>query len=390
MLANELISRGLRLINEPGRGATLDPDDQADALTALIEILDSESVSKHFVPGISRHFFPMISGQAIYSYGAGAGLNLRADDFGSLVNGIPDPCPVKIEDAYIREGSTIVDNEIVDEFRFEAVGSWVLDADPTVEIINNQFKAEQPAAATSSTQALTNGPTALVAGRNYVLRVDAEVFAGTLDIELRDSAVAFTTFTIDASGFFELRFTWPTTVLPDLNLVTALTTDDVRLNSLSIIEDTKRDRLELPDSQGSDYSITIVDQTRYNRRFTKGTGGRPYEILFVRGPSEFGEIRFDNSAITGDILVMDVLVNRTKIRSLEDEIRLNPEAIKWIRYALADHLAPEYGKELTLRQVRIMDSAWDKLAASNRRINMLGVDRALRDRPTFDINRGDP
>lgn len=392
MLASELISRALRLINEPGRGATLSPDDQNDALVALQEILDSESVSKQFVPGISRHFFPMVQPKAIYTYGAGAGLDLRADDFGSLTSGIPDPCPVKIEDAYIREGSSIVNNEIVDSFRFESTGTWILDADPDVKILNNQYVAEQPAAATSSTQALNTGaaPTSLVAGRAYVLRVDAEVFFGTLDIELRDSAVAFETFTIDQSGFFELKFVWPTTVAPDLNLVTALTSDDVRLNSLSIIEEGKRDRLELPDSQGSDYSITIIDQTHYNRRFTKGTGGRPYQILFDRGPEEIAEIRFDNSAVTGDILVMDVLVNRTRVRTAEDEIRLNPEAIKWARYSLADAVAGEYGKELTRRQVVIMGEAWDKLAASNRRINSLGVDRALRDRPTFDINRGDP
>ena len=65
MLASELISRALRLINEPGRGATLSADDQQDALEATQEILDSESVSKQFVPGISRHFFPMVAGQAV-------------------------------------------------------------------------------------------------------------------------------------------------------------------------------------------------------------------------------------------------------------------------------------------------------------------------------------
>ena len=392
MLASELLSRALRLINEPGRGAILSADDQNDALQAAQEILDSESVSKQFVPGISRHFFPMVAGKAIYTYGAGSQFDLRADDFGALTAGIPDPCPNSVESAYIREGSAIVDNEIVDSFRFEDVGTWILDADPDVQIINNQFKAEQPAAATSSTQALNTGaaPTSLVDGRTYILRVDAEVFFGTLDIQLRDSAVAFETFTIDSSGFFELKFVWPTTVAPDINLVTALTTDDVRLNSLSLIEEGKRDRLELPDSQGSDYSIYIVDQTHYNRRFTKGTGGRPYNILFERGPEETGELRFDNSAVTGDILVMDVLVNRARIRSINDEIRLNPEAIKWLRYAIADAVAGEYGKELSRRQVKIMESAWDKLAASNRRINSLGIDRALRDRPTFDINRGDP
>lgn len=390
MLVGELLSRGLRLINEPGRGATLGPDDQADALTALIEILDSESVSKQFIPGVSRHFFPMTSGQSIYSYGAGSQFDLRSDNFGSLLNGLGDPAPTKIEYGYIREGSNIVGNEVVEQFRFESVGTWVLDADPAVQIINDQYVAEQPAAATSSTQALVAGDAALQAGIDYVLRVDAVVFNGTLTIEARDSAIAFDSLVIDSSGYFEVELNWPSIVAPDLNLVTLLATDDVRLNSVSLIQKGKRDRYELPDSRGSDYSIYIVDQIHYNRRFTKGTGGRPYNIFYTRGAGESGEIRFDNSAIVGDILVMDVLVNRAKIRTVDDELRMNPEAIKWLRYALADHIAPEYGKALTNRQITIMESAWDRLAASNRRINRLGIDRAMRDRPTFDINRGDP
>lgn len=390
MIANKLISRSLRLINEPGRGATLSQDDIGEALDSLIEILDSEAVSRHFVPGISRHLFPMISGQAIYSYGAGSGLNLRSDDFGSLISGLGDPAPISIEDAYIREGSSITDNEIVDAFRFESTGSWSLDADPDVKIVNNQFSIEQPAAATSSIQALTNGGSSLVAGQIYRLRIDAEVFNGDIDIQLRDSAVAFQTFTIGSSGFFDFDFTWPSTVAPDINLVTDLTTDDIRLNSLSIIQQGKRDRMELPDSQGSDYRMTIVDQTHYNRRFTKGTGGRPYNLLYSRAAGETGELRFDNSAITGDILVMDVLVNRTRVRTENDEVRLNPEAIKWVRYALADNLAGEYGKELSRRQITIMNEAYDRMASSNRRINNLGVDGGLRKRPSFDINRGDP
>ena len=87
---------------------------------------------------------------------------------------------------------------------------------------------------------------------------------------------------------------------------------------------------------------------------------------------------------------MDVMTNRNKIRTVNDEIRMNPEGIKWLRYSLADHVAGEYGKALNPRQISIMNDAWNQLASSNRRINSLGIDRALRDRPSFDINRGDP
>ena len=64
--------------------------------------------------------------------------------------------------------------------------------------------------------------------------------------------------------------------------------------------------------------------------------------------------------------------------------------IRWLRYAVADDIAGEYGKTLTPSQMRIMDDAWNQLAISNQRMNMLGVPRALRQRRRFDINRGDP
>ncbi len=378
MLTSELVTRSLRLINVPGRGAALSPTDQFEAFESLQEILDSEAVSKAFVPGIRRHFFPMVQGQAIYSYGASPQADLRSDDFDG------DPAPIKIEDAYIREGSTITNSELIDEYRFENVGSWVVDADPDVNITNNQYVAEQ--AISSSTQAVVSA--ALVAGRTYTIRINADVINGTFEVRLRDSAVAFETYIIDAPGLFEFDFVWPTVVAPDIEIATLLASDDIRINSLSIIE-RGRSRLELPDSRGSDYGITLVDQKHYNRRFTKGTGGRPYEILYSRS-FPLGEIRFDNSAITGDILVLDVLVNQVMVNRLEDEIRMHPSATKWLRYALADSVSGEYGKTLMPDQVRIMSDAWTKLSTGNRRWNALGVDRALRDRPTFDINRGDP
>ena len=183
---------GIRLLNEVGYGkddsalvlnlvynadGPLSPTDQADAFESLQEILDSEAVSKAFVPGIRRHFFNMTAGKAIYSYGPSAQADLRSDDFDD------DPAPIKIEDAYIREGSSITNNELVPEYRFENVGIWAVDADPDVNITNNQYVAEQPAAATSSTAVVA--PTA---GTTYTLRVNADIINGTVEIRLRDMA----------------------------------------------------------------------------------------------------------------------------------------------------------------------------------------------------------
>lgn len=387
--ARQLIPRALRLINEPGRGGVLQSEDLEDGLEALQEILDGGAVSKQFVPGISRHFFPLVSGQSIYSYGAGAGLDFRSDDFGSLVSALGDPAPIKIEDAYIRAGSSITDNEVIDEFRFEATGAWSVDAN--ADIVDNQYKVETPAAATSTTQALTNGATSLVAGGIYRLRVDAVITAGDFNIELRDSAAAFQTFTIDSSGFYDFDFTWPTIVAPDINITTDLTTDDIRINSISLIAQSKRERLELPDARGSDYFVRVSDQKHYNRQHSKGIGGRAQNLLYSRAAEQLGELRLDYAALQGDILVMDVLVNRTRVNSLDDELRLNPQGLKWLRYALADSLAGEYGKSLSRRQITIMEEAWTALASSNRRVNNLRVDKGLRQRRRgFNIDRGDP
>ena len=359
----------------PGRGAQLNSSDLDDGLEALQEILDSEAVSKAFVPGINRHFFPMVSGKAIYSYGNSSQADLRSDDFDD------DPAPIKIEDAYIRQGSSITDNEVVDEYRFESVGTWVVDADPDVNITNNQYVAEQ--VVSSSTQVVSP-----VSGRTYTLRINADIINGTVEIRLRDSAVAFETYVLDSSGSYEFDFVWGGVVAPDIEIATLVATDDIKLNSLSIIERGVA-RLEMPDSIGSDYGITIIDQKRYNRRFSKGAGGRPYQLLYSRA-FPISEIRFDHSAAAGDILVMDVLVNRVMVARLEDEIKMLPSSIRWLRYALADNIAGEYGKKLTQDQVRIMSDAWTKLSTGNRRLNTLRVDKALRSPQAFNINRGDP
>lgn len=375
--ASELLTRALRLINIPGRGAQLSAEDQAAAFDALQEILDSRAVTKQFVPGITRHFFAMPAGRSIYTYGPSPDCDFRSDDF-ETDPGLGHPAPIKIEDAYLRQGASITDNELIDQYRFEGTGSWVLDA--SAAITNNQYKVE--GAITSSTQAL-----AAVAGRTYTLRLDAEINKGSVEIRMRNGASAFETYTIDTTGQYAFDFTWASGSSPDVEIATTVATDDIRLNYLSLIERGK-DRKTLPDGQGSDYRIRLIDQTHYNRRFTKGTGGRPHELLYTRGYGK-GELRFDDLAVAGDILVIDVLVNKVQVTRPSDILRLNPEAIQWLRYAVADNVAGEYGKALNPRQLRIMEESWAALASSNRRINHLGMDRALRPRPIFDINRGD-
>jgi hypothetical protein len=380
--ALNLITRSLRLINQPGRGAILAPEDLTGAFESLQEILDSEAVSKQFVPGIRRHFFNFTSGKAIYSYGANPGDDLDSSAFGNLYG---DPAPIGIESAYVRAGSTITDNELVDEYRFRNVGNWVVDVNAV--LANNEYKVESPGVATSSTQALTIP--APIAGETYTLRLIAEVNIGAVFVNLRENAINFDQFIIDSSGTYEFDFVWtPGVVLPDIELA-ALGPSDFSMTLVSIIPRGLQ-RLSMPDGQGSDYNMVKMDQTHYNRQFTKGNLGRPYHWLYTRAGGQEGQLRFDNQGVAGDILVMDVLVNSVAVNNVNDVLRINPQMVKWLRYAVADNVAGDYGKEISYRQSTIMDDAWNMLAASNRRQNMLGVDRGIRQRQRFDINRGDP
>lgn len=373
--ARDIITRGLRLINVPGRGAVLSADDAVHALEALQDIINTEAVSKAFVPGIRRHFFALQDSKSIYSYGPGGEFD---------TNDFFDPVPVGVEDVYIREGSTVSSNEVLQNGDFNAQGAW--------ENQNNDWVFADGAATLSAgdTGILGQSFLPVVRGKKYILRLSAVRTSGSLRIQISDSLGVFLLDAIvDASGDFEFEFD----VLFSSNNVgiAIFATDATAAYSLldASILLKGQDKVFLPDTQGSDYAVSIVDQFRYNRRFTKGTGGRPYEILYSRA-FPLGEIRFDNSAINGDILVMDVLVNRVSVTSLDSEIRLHPDGIKWLKYRLGYEMAGEYGKVMRPDQMQIMEQAWDRLAAGNKRQNTLEVDRALRGRPTFDINRGDP
>lgn len=369
--ASGLIRRALRHINVPGRGAALSAQDTNDAFEALQELLDSNSITKQFVPGIRRHFFPLTASQAIYKYGPGAQADFRSDDFDD------DPAPIRVEDAFIRAGSTITDNELVGNYRFEYAGVWFLSG--TAVMTNNRLVMEDVAGASQDVD--------LVGGTPYTLRVRAEVLHGSATLEISFQGADDVVLDIDNSGEYEIDLV--RTNFGTVNLqVTTLAGDSVEFSYISIIERGK-DRLALPDGRGSDYLVKPWDQKGYNRDFAKGNAGRPYRYLYSRD-YPLPTIRLDQSAGAGDILVLDVLVNRVQVSSLNSTIRLHPDAIMWLGYALADHVAGDYGKMLKPRQITLMNEAWDNLAAGNQRVNKLRVDQALMGRPTFNINRGDP
>ena len=69
ILVSKLLQKALRLINEPGRGATLSGDDETTAFETLQDILKGEAVSRSFQDGVATHFFPLNKNKSVYTYG---------------------------------------------------------------------------------------------------------------------------------------------------------------------------------------------------------------------------------------------------------------------------------------------------------------------------------
>lgn len=391
--ANELITRSLRLINFPGRGSSLAPEDVNQCFEALQELLDSKAISKQMVPGIRRHFFTVPSSKNRYSWGAASGVDLDTSPFG-LFN--QDPAPIKVEACIIRTGSSITNYEQVNEYRFSNTGTWALSS---ATISNRELAIAQVIG--SATQALAVSLSGLT---TYTLRLTAQVYAGQATVALRNNAVTFASYVIDTNGQYEFDVLWPAGTLPTIRISTAAVTDDVAFTLVSLIERGKQ-RQELADT-GIDYVVRAGDQNSYNAVGVKGIGTTWPNFYFYQrnagtqrttgagGPNPatkldpIGEIAFDTGPSIGDVLLFDVLVNSIQVYDVNDTLDVTPEAIHWLRYALADNVAGEYGKELTPRQMEIKDEAWAAMAAGNRRTNMLRMPPGLAPRARYSINGG--
>lgn len=375
--ARDIVTRGLRLINVPGRGALLPKTDAVEALEALQDIVTSYSTSEQFVPGVTRHFFALQELKDVYRYGPG----LEAPDFdSSLFN---SGAPIRIESAYIRAGAQIIDNRLVANSRFNGSTGWTPTA-PTWEIRNGQARFN-PGTADVSIAAATN-PT-LSVDTQYTLTLSVSLNAGTIRVQVVSTPGALDGLlaTIDTSGTYTFKFFPQEAGEHQVLILTSSTDASGTIDNVNLIQ-TGQDTLTL--TRGNDYHVRLIDQEEYNRRYTKGTNGRPYEIFYSRGAG-VSEVRFDNSGTAGDILVMDVLPVLS-IDSLDQELPINSDAFNWLKYELAYQMAGQYGKALTRDQINIKNSSYELMAAGNRRLPGLRVDRALAIRPRFDVNRGDP
>lgn len=364
----EVCQRALKLINEPGRGGILSADDLNDAFATFKEIVDSESVSMFFRPGIRTHFFAVNSQQFVYSYGPGG--EFDTDNFNDAV-------PIQVESAYMRAGDTIANNELITNGKFDnGSNDWTVGAGWSV--LNNRASFDQSIGDGVLAQALTWDVNTV-----YVIEFDVIINAGAINVQLDGGA-----FSQDITTSGSYRFEYTATTAPHSLTVASVNVsgDSAILDNFSIIAKGKA-KVELQYVAGTDYPLRIMDQKTYNRAFSKGTGGRPDKLLFSRS-WPLGEIKFDHLPTYGEILIMDVTTT-PQISSLDQALPFHPDAVKYLRYQIAADIAPEYGKALTVDQMRTLRDAKSKLYAGNKRGNKLRMDNALLSSRRYNINQGD-
>lgn len=366
--ARSLCTRALRLINEPGRGATLGGEDLNDAFDVLKDIIASEGVSKNFKPGVTRHFFEVSTQSASYTYGPGGAFD--TDDFLS-------PIPTKIEDAYLRQGSTIQNNELILNGNFEdGSNSWALGAGWSV--LNGVALFDQSVGDSILVQSVT--PTTITPGNIYIFSFDAIINSGGINAVFDTQDVDIT-----ASDSYSFEFTAIQTDLAFIFSSVNVSGDNVQLDNISCIEKNKA-KTELIGT-GSDYPVRVMDQRTYNREFSKGSGGRPDRLFFSRN-YPLAEIVFDRAPTIGEIIVMDVTTDFT-LATVDTVIPMHDNALKFLRYQIASDIAPEYGKALTGAQMAELRKAKGFMLSGNSRKNRLRVDGALLTPKRFNINQGD-
>lgn len=365
MLVSTLIAQSLRVINVPGQGAALSPIIQQNTFEALQNLLDAKSSTRQIVPGINTHFFSFIGGVNEYSYGPGG--DFDTDAFESAV-------PIKIESAFLRDGGTIVNNQKVVNDKFNDLTGWTLGSGWNI--------TNGAANCVADTGVLSQTLVGLTSGITYDLKLDVSALSiGTFTL-----AIAALSEVIAAGGVYEFTFTatgtsHALTVTPDLALTASIETLSVRPVNEPLTDFNRG-------GGGTDYPLRVIDQNSFNRSNTKFNSGRGEELIF--SPNyPLGRIRFDVAPSPGHFFFADVLTNIIGVKSINEELRLHPVSHRWLRYQLAQEMAPEHGKELKRAAKDNLADAEDDLAAANLRWNNLRIDKALRPRRRYDINRGD-
>ena len=107
MTARELITASLRLLGVKGSGDTLDSTEDSELIVILNDLLEGLANEGLFVPSRTIETLSWASGNASRTIGSGANLNTAR--------------PLRIEQAYIRDGNTDYPLDLVSVVDYEAI-----------------------------------------------------------------------------------------------------------------------------------------------------------------------------------------------------------------------------------------------------------------------------
>ena len=347
----------MRLINVPGRGASLSDEDYEDALEALQDIYSTEVSAGRLIAAPYSVYFETDPAKPEYTFGPGGDFDTSRFNLGACV---------EIESAYFRQATY---QAFVDE-SFDTAGAWVLGTGWTIA----GGKLRSDGTQTAQSLASLNGILTAYQVNKVAYRI-ASLDAGYIQLQVGGTTGPLREET--GTYYEEIETGTDDT---DFDIIASE-------NFIGTIE-----YLHILGSlpEGTDYVLHDISQRRYARVDVKGSGGRPDGYWFTRD-FPLPRVRFEYHPIENDTFVAEIIAAIPFPSDLDQAFDIHGDARKFLRHQLAIDLAPEYSKTPSQTVVRNRDEAFDMLYALNSRIEPLRFDRALQPADyTLHIDRGDP
>lgn len=185
------------------------------------------------------------------------------------------------------------------------------------------------------------------------------------------------------------------------NLINALTKENFTLvagtnnytigsaGTFNTVRPLKIEHAYTRDSNGTDYPLTIIDQSRWNDICTKTTQGRP-EVILYDPQTTLGKVYLYPTPETAYTLYIDSWKPIAQIPTSASTITLPPGYERALKYNLAIELAPEYGVSVTDEVAVIAKESKAEIVNINAKESVSKIDGALlyNGGSVSNINRG--
>lgn len=126
-----------------------------------------------------------------------------------------------------------------------------------------------------------------------------------------------------------------------------------------------------------EYPLELVDQAGYQGVALKAEESLYPSLVWYEPTYPLGQLHLWTVPEQANVLAVFPWVPLTRFPSLDGELNMPPGYQRWLTYALACELAPEYGKEPTPTIVATLASAISAIKRVNSVVPTLGMDPAF-------------